>query len=318
MHRKSFAKAPRRVALFVTCLVDMFYPDVGMATVDLLESQGIEVIFPVEQTCCGQPAFNAGFRDEARTMARHFLDVFAPLVVNGEIDAIVAPSGSCTTMVNHFYAVLFEEPHFAPERARAEAVAAVTFELSEFLVDVLGTSSSPLPLTPPASPLRVTYHACCHLQRELGVDAQPRLLLGSLPGIEQVELQGADECCGFGGLFAIKNAPISEAMGRTKTQNIQSSGADVVALCDVSCMMHINGMLSRQGQQARAVHLAQLLTGESGVAPAASPSAASGQGGGQGSGAGGGAAGGESTGSAAGSTPAAEKPVTPRRWQDLR
>ncbi len=311
MQRKSFAQRPRRVALFVTCLVDMFYPDVGMATVDLLEAQGVEVIFPMEQTCCGQPAFNAGFRDEARTMARHFLDVFAPLVVNGEVDAIVAPSGSCTTMVNHFYTVLFEEPQFARERARAEAVAAVSFELTEFLVDVLGVSSAAeAGAMPPAQPVRAAYHACCHLQRELGVDAQPRLLLGSLPGVEVVEMQGAEECCGFGGLFAIKNAPISEAMGRTKTLNIQGSGADVVALCDVSCMMHINGLLSRQGQQVRAVHLAQLLTGEYSVAQTAAPETPTG------SAESGASAGGSGTASS-GVAPS-EKAAPPRRWQDVK
>jgi len=189
------------------------------------QQQGIEVIFPFDQTCCGQPAFNAGFRDEARTIARRFLDVFTPLLANGVVDAIVAPSGSCTTMVRHFYPVLFEAPEFAGDHARAEFVAASTFELTEFLVDVLGVAAVPAQV-----PARVAYHACCHLSRELGIDRQPRQLLGSLRDAEQVDLPGCDECCGFGGLFAIKNAGISEAMGRTKTQNIQGSGADIVAL----------------------------------------------------------------------------------------
>lgn len=297
MQRKTFAKRPTRVALFVTCMVDMLYPDVGMATVDLLEQQGIEVTFPFDQTCCGQPAFNAGYRDEARTMARHFLDVFTPLVVNGAVDAIVAPSGSCTTMVRHYYPVLFEEAALAGDRARAEAVAAAIFEITEFLVDVLGVTTVDAHL-----PAKVAYHASCHLQRELGVDRQPRLLLASLQEADVVELPGADECCGFGGLFAIKNGPISEAMGRTKTHNIQNSGADVVALCDVSCMAHINGLLSRQGQRARAVHIAQLLTGEANaVVPPAPPPAPP-----------------------AAQTPGAPRPgavappSTPRRWQDVK
>jgi L-lactate dehydrogenase complex protein LldE len=260
MERKTFATRPRRIALFVTCMVDMLYPDVGMATVDLLEHYGVEVIFPADQTCCGQPAFNAGFRDEARTMARHFLDVFAPLLEAGTVDALVAPSGSCTSMVRHFYPELFEGAEHAAERARAELVGAACFELTEFLVDVLGVTAVDARV-----PARVAYHASCHLSRELGVDRQPRQLLASVQATEHVELPGGDECCGFGGLFAIKNAAISEAMGRTKTQNIAASGADLVALCDVSCMAHINGMLSRQGQHVRAVHIAQLLTGEAGA-----------------------------------------------------
>lgn len=257
-HRKRFETRPVRVALFVTCMVDMLYPDVGMATVDLLEQQGIEVLFPYDQTCCGQPAFNSGFRDEARLMARHFLDVFEPLISGGRVDAIVAPSGSCVAMVAHFYEVLFEAPQHEADLRRAEAVAAVTFELTEFLVDVLGVTS-----THASFEGKLAYHACCHTLRELGVDRQPRLLLGAVQGQTPVDLAGNEECCGFGGLFAIKNGPISTAMGERKTKNIADSGADVVALCDVSCMTHINGLLTRQGRNCRAVHIAQILTGES-------------------------------------------------------
>lgn len=284
MQRKTFETPPRRVALFVTCIVDMLYPDVGMAAVELLEQQGIEVIFPMEQTCCGQPAFNAGFRDEARAMAHHFLDVFEPLVSSGKVDAIVAPSGSCVVMTTHFYPVLFETEATLPERKRAETVAAVTFELSEFLVDVLGVRAIDASFSG-----RVAYHACCHTLRELGVDEQPRALLASLQGAEQVALSGAEECCGFGGLFAVKNAEISTAMGRRKALNIADSGADVVALCDVSCMTHINGLLSRQGQHGRAVHIAQLLVGNQAAGMPEAP------------------------------RPAVAPPVLPpRRWQDAR
>lgn len=257
LQRKPFASKPQRVALFVTCMVDALYPEVGMATVDLLEQQGVEVVFPFDQTCCGQPAFNAGFRDEARQMARHFLDVFEPLLSAGRVDAIVAPSGSCVAMVAHYYDVLFHTAADGFDRQRAATVAAVTYELTEFLVDVLGVTT-----THAAFDGRLAYHACCHTLRELGVDRQPRLLLRAVEGQTPVELTGSDECCGFGGLFAIKNAEISAAMGQRKAMHIADSGADVVALCDVSCLTHINGLLSRQGQPARAVHIAQILTGE--------------------------------------------------------
>ncbi len=282
MHKKLFSTPPRRVALFVTCMVDMIYPEVGLATVELLEKQGIEVIFPQEQTCCGQPAFNAGYRDEARTLARRFLDVFAPLVQSGQVEAIVAPSGSCTTMTSHFYSALFEDAPHTRERARAAELAAVTFELTEFLVDVLGVQET-------GAHFRgtLTHHHCCHLLRELGVKEQPKQLLANLKEAQLVELTGADECCGFGGLFAIKNSDISTAMGQRKTRYLAESGADVVALGDVSCMVHINGLLSRQAQRCRAVHIAQLLNGEVDVDPVPPPVAA---------------------------PPA----LSPRRWQDAR
>jgi L-lactate dehydrogenase complex protein LldE len=254
MYKKHFASPPRRVALFVTCMVDMLYPEVGLATVELLERAGIEVVFPVEQTCCGQPAFNAGFRDEARVLARRFLDIFEPLVRTGEVDAIVAPSGSCTTMTSHFYSVLFEDPALAHERERAERVAEVTFELTQFLVDVLGIIDTGARLAG-----KVTYHDCCHTLRELGIRNQPRQLLDNVAGAENVELAGAEDCCGFGGLFSIKNAGISTAMGHRKTRNLAESGADVVAMCDVSCMTHINGLLKRQAQRCRAIHIAEVL-----------------------------------------------------------
>lgn len=283
MHKKHFETRPQRVALLVTCMVDMLYPEVGMATVELLERQGIEVIFPPEQTCCGQPAFNAGFREEARTLARRVLAIFGPLVRNGQVDAIVAPSGSCVTMTSHFYATLFEDVAAAAEREAAEQLAAVTFELTEFLVDVLGISET-------GSHFRgkVTYHDCCHALRELRIREQPRKLLAGMADAQVVALPGADECCGFGGLFAIKNAGISTAMGQRKTRNLAESGADVVAMCDVSCMTHINGLLKRQAQRCRAVHIAEVLNSQVDVA---SPVAAS--------------------------APTAA-PAAPRRWQDAK
>ncbi|MCX6045932.1 MAG: (Fe-S)-binding protein [Chloroflexi bacterium] len=272
MHKKQFSTPPRRVALFVTCMVDMIYPEVGMATAELLERHGVEVVFPYEQTCCGQPAFNAGYRDEARLLAHRFIEIFEPFLQQGLVDAIVVPSGSCATMVSHFYAAaLFEEATDTAVRQRAEALAAVTFELTEFLVDVLGVTT-----TNSRFAGKLTYHACCHLLRELKIDEQPRQLLAAIEGAEMVELTGAEECCGFGGLFALKNANISTAMGQRKTRHLAESGADVVALCDVSCMTHINGLLSRQAQRCRAVHIAEVLNSQVDVAvapPTVAPSA---------------------------------------------
>jgi L-lactate dehydrogenase complex protein LldE len=265
IHRKQFDTPPRRVALFVTCMVDMLYPEVGMATAEILERLGVEVVFPYEQTCCGQPAFNAGYRDEARVLAERFLDIFEPLLDARVVDAIVAPSGSCTTMTSHFYsAALFEDPADSALRKRAEKLSAVTFELTEFLVDVLGVTRVNSHFEG-----KLTYHACCHLLRELGVDEQPRALLNNVEGAEIVELPGAEECCGFGGLFSVKNAGISTAMGQRKAINLAQSDADVVTLCDVSCMTHINGILSRQSQKCRAVHIAEVLNNQVDVAPAA-------------------------------------------------
>jgi L-lactate dehydrogenase complex protein LldE len=282
--KKQFAAPPRRVALFVTCMVDMLYPEVGMATVELLEKHGVEVIFPEEQTCCGQPAFNAGFRDEARALAKRFVDIFEPLVIGGRVDAVVAPSGSCTTMISHFYDVLFESVDSVEYRYRAANLAAASFELTEFLVDVLGITDIGARFDG-----KLTYHACCHLTRELGVVEQPRALIDNIEGAELVALEGDDDCCGFGGLFAIKNAPISTAMGERKTANLARSGADAVTLCDVSCMTHINGLLERQGQHCRAIHIAQVLNSQVDVEANASTASA-----------------------------AERAPEPPRRWQDAR
>ena len=242
-----------RVALFVTCMVDVMYPDVGMAAVRLLRDHGTEVVFPEGQTCCGQPAFNSGRRAEARKLAAGFLDVFGPLLESGVVDAIVAPSGSCAAMVRHSYDVLLaDESRDVAERARR--VAERTYELTEYLVDVLGVES-----TDSRSDQRITYHACCHLLRDLGVDRQPRLLLEGLRDEGVVDLEGAEECCGFGGVFALWNAEISTEMGRRKARNLDATGAEVVAVADVGCMTHMNGILTRDGHRCRAVHIAELL-----------------------------------------------------------
>jgi len=271
MHKASFQKRPKRVALFVTCMVDMLYPGVGIAACELLEKNDVEVIFPEEQTCCGQPAFNAGYRDEARKLARRFISIFAPLVESGEVDAVVAPSGSCATMTSHFFEPIFHESQESDLAHQAERLASVTFELTEFLVDVLGIVDTGAQLQG-----RATYHPCCHLYRELGVDRQPRTLLDGVEGLEVVDLPHADDCCGFGGLFAIKNSGISAAMGRAKASNAEQSGADAIALCDVSCMTHINGILSREGIACRAHHIAEILNNHLGstLRPSSQPAPA--------------------------------------------
>ncbi|MGD2153311.1 MAG: (Fe-S)-binding protein [Gemmatimonadales bacterium] len=250
---KGSSTARPRVALFVTCMVDTLYPGVGMAAAELLDRHGVDVIFPRRQTCCGQPAYNAGYRKDARVMARHFIDVFWPLVDDGSIDAIVAPSGSCVAMVKLQYPILFE-PTDEEYRWRAIQLGEVTYELTQYLVDFLGVCDTGARFSG-----KVAYHPSCHLLRELKIDAQPRRLLAALRDAEIVELQGADECCGFGGLFALKNAEISTAMGRRKARNLKASEADIVAMNDVSCMTHLNGILEREGYGCRAVHIAELL-----------------------------------------------------------
>jgi len=245
------------VALFVTCMVDQFYPEVGIATAELLERFNTDVVFPDAQTCCGQPAFNAGYREDAREMARHFIDVFWPIVEKGEVDAIVAPSGSCVAMVKNHYPLLFEAVHDTQYLHRAIATADVTYELTQYLVDELGVTDSGASCSG-----LLTYHPCCHLLRELGVDAQPRALISNLREATVVDLPNDTECCGFGGLFAVKNAEISTEIGRRKVRNIEESGADIVAVNDVSCMTHINGLLKRDGKSQRVIHIAELLNGK--------------------------------------------------------
>ena len=251
--------AQPRVALFVTCMVDTLYPDVGLATVDLLERHGVTVSFPNAQTCCGQPAFNSGHRAYAMETARHFLDVFWPLIDSGEIDAIVAPSGSCVAMVRQYYRVLFENAADGEDLQKARDVSQAAYELTQYLVDILGIETTGARLS-----ATLAYHPCCHLLRELRVDAQPRGLLAAVQEAEYVELPGAAECCGFGGLFALKNAAISTAMGRRKALNVAACGAEVVAVNDVSCMTHLNGLFQRQEHRCRAVYIAEVLSGTAG------------------------------------------------------
>jgi L-lactate dehydrogenase complex protein LldE len=235
-----------KVSLFITCLVDQFFPEVGMSMVSVLRRLGVEVDFPTAQTCCGQPAFNSGFSSEARELARRFIGIFE----NSEY--IVAPSGSCTSMVRVFYKELF---HDDPEwQKRAESLASRTYEFTEFVVDVLGVDDVGASYRG-----KVALHQSCHLLRELNVKTAPQRLLNSVKGIELVELERADACCGFGGLFSIKYPEISSGILEDKIGSVDKSGADVLVACDVGCLMHIAGGLSRQDKATRTMHIAELL-----------------------------------------------------------
>jgi L-lactate dehydrogenase complex protein LldE len=235
-------------ALFIPCLVDSLYPEVGRAMVAVLENLGVAVTYPPGQTCCGQPAFNAGYRKEASIAARHFIDRFE------DADVIVCPSGSCVHMVRNHYPVLFREESRWLERARK--VGAKLFELSAFLVDVLGVESMGARYDG-----KVTYHDSCHLLRGLGVGEQPRRLIRNVEGAQLVEMHDADRCCGFGGAFAVKYPQISTAMLDNKIANILATGADLVVGCDMGCLMNIQGRLSRMGSAVKTMHIAQLLAG---------------------------------------------------------
>ena len=237
------------VSLFFTCLADAFFPRVCFATAAVLERFGVEVRVPLSQTCCGQPAHNSGNRKEARKMARKFLQAFA-----GE-GYIVTPSGSCASMVKNEYPVLFrDEPTML---ALASLAGMRTYELSQFLVDVLG-------VTDPQSSFRgkVTYHDSCHLKRGLGVFEAPRKLLRAIPGVSLIEMEDSDRCCGFGGVFSMKYPHISCRMVEKKIESILATGAQFVTSGDIGCLMNIGGMISRSGYPVKPIHLAEILAGD--------------------------------------------------------
>ncbi len=252
---------PVAASLFVTCIVDQFYPDVGESAVRVLRRFGVDVDFPESQTCCGQPAFNAGYTGLAADAALRTLEAFRGARY------VVAPSGSCAAMVKVFYPELLRDDPAA--LAEARDLAARTYELSQYIVDVLGlpdhphpfeglrAGSSPLPSTERG--LSVTYHEGCHLRRELGALTQPRELMRSLPDVALAEMEHPDECCGFGGTFSVKFADISGAMLSDKLDRIEATGADAVVACDSSCLMQIEGGLRKRGSAVRALHLAELL-----------------------------------------------------------
>ena len=244
-----------RVALMVTCINDAMYPDTGKAVVSLLRRLGVDVEFPGAQTCCAQPMINTGYLDEAVPVVRSFVDAFAGY------DAIVTPSGSCAGSARHQHAIVARR---SGDTALAQAVAQTgprTYELSEFLVDVLGVTD-----VGAYYPHTVTYHPTCHSLRMLGVGDRPRRLLEHVRGLTLRELPRAEECCGFGGTFALKNADTSVAMGADKARHVRETGAEVLVAGDNSCLMHVGGLLSRQQAGVRTVHLAEVLASTEEVA----------------------------------------------------
>ena len=235
------------VSLFVTCIVDMIYPNTGISVVDILEHLGVEVRFPLSQTCCGQMAFNSGFQNDARTVAKHFLTAFA------DAELIVAPSGSCASMVRHYYPDLFkDEPEW---RDRAQWAADITWEFTEYLVDGLGITDIGAKLPP----TKVALHHACHGYRLMHLDHQAQALASAVEGVTVTELPGADQCCGFGGLFSVKMPEISGAMLRDKVTAIDNVDAEIIVTGDASCLTQINGGLSRKESAKHVVHIADFL-----------------------------------------------------------
>jgi L-lactate dehydrogenase complex protein LldE len=224
--------------------VDQFFPKAGLAVARILKRLGHSVEYPAEQTCCGQPAFNAGLRSEAAVLAKRFVQIF------DRFDAVVAPSGSCVAMVRNFY------PELIGHGPASIPLATRTFEFSEFLVDRLNVTDLGVEFNG-----RVTYHDSCHLLRELRVQEQPRRLLRAVKGLELIELNDGPACCGFGGVFSVKFPEVSTVMGGDKVAAIERTGANCVVAADGGCLMHIGGMLTRRGSKVQTLHLAELLGG---------------------------------------------------------
>jgi L-lactate dehydrogenase complex protein LldE len=235
-----------KVSIFITCLVDNVFPNVGEAMARILNRLGVHVDVPLAQTCCGQPAFNSGYTDEARAVARTLLDAFA------DADYVVSPSGSCSGMIRHYYPYLLrDDPKTAAE---AERLVHKTFEFTQFLVNVLGVRD-----VGARFPHRVTYHPSCHGARLLGVQDEPLALLQSVRDIDLVELPYATDCCGFGGTFSVKMPDISAAMVSEKTKHVLETEAEVLVGTDMGCLMNIDGRLRREGKPVRVMHVAELL-----------------------------------------------------------
>jgi L-lactate dehydrogenase complex protein LldE len=244
-----------RVGLFVTCLVDLMRPSVGYAALRLLQAAGCEVVVPAGQTCCGQPGYNAGDNDAARALALKCAADFA------DCDYVVAPSGSCAGMIRVHYPRLFDAK--TPEGERVHALAGRTHELMDFLVSVAGLRRAPGEYEG-----AITYHDSCSGLRELGVKAQPRALLATMPGVTLQEMTGAETCCGFGGTFSVKFGEISTQLADNKCRNIQASGARAIVGGDLGCLLNIEGRLRRMGDEAtRVLHVAEVLAGKQGDVP---------------------------------------------------
>jgi len=240
--------APPRASLMITCLGDMLFPEVGVSIVRLLRRLGVRVDCPAGQTCCGMPLFNSGYHKAAAAVAARTVGLFR------DAEHVIVPSGSCAFMVKHEYPRLLRDPE---ARRAAERLAARTWELSQFLVSVLGVRE----LTS-AVKGRVTYHDSCHLLRGLGESQTPRELLRNLKGVELVELPGADECCGFGGSFAVRLPEVSAGILARKLANVEATGAACLVACDAGCLLQMGGGLRRRGSRVRPVHLAELLGGD--------------------------------------------------------
>ncbi len=238
----------QKVYLFISCLVDNFFPEVGEAMLRILSGMGLEIKFLREQTCCGQPAFNSGYREEAKRVATHFLDVFD----TNDDATIVCPAGSCVSMVKNYYSELFRDDR--GNLPKVKRISSGIYEFSEFIFerkDSLRLNST--------YKGKVTFHDSCHALRELGVSLQPRELLKSLEGVEFVEMDMADACCGFGGTFSIKYPEVSKSMLQEKVDSIVKTGADTVVSTDMGCLMNIKGFVSRKKLPLRVLHLAELL-----------------------------------------------------------
>jgi L-lactate dehydrogenase complex protein LldE len=233
------------VTLFIPCFIDQCYPQVGISTVRILEKLGHTVVYPAEQTCCGQPAFNSGAWDQARATARQALKVFR------DAEIIVTPSGSCGAMMKVFYPDLFKD---TPEHKEACVLAGKMWEFSSFLVNKLGVTDLGAKFEG-----RATFHDGCHSLREMHLKQEPRILLKHVRGLELVEMSPADTCCGFGGTFSVKFPMISSAMGEGKCAAITETGTDTVISLDTSCLMHIQGLFDKQGRKMRSLHLAEVL-----------------------------------------------------------
>lgn len=242
------------VALFVTCLVDMFRPEAGEATVALLEAQGARVEFPVDQTCCGAAAYHSGWQDEAITLARRWIGIFEPY------ETIVSPSPACVAVVRQAYPELLAgEPEW---RRRAEAVASRTYELTEFLVNIVGVAALDARFDG-----KVAYQPACQALHALETDGLARSLLGEVAGAKLVPLPDAESCCGFGGLFSVQLPEVSAAMAERKARAIEATGAELIVAGEAGCWMQLQGILSRRGSSCRAAHLAELLAGQVTTSP---------------------------------------------------
>jgi L-lactate dehydrogenase complex protein LldE len=237
------------VQLFITCLIDTLQPQIGEAVVHVLQRCGVPVEFPEGQTCCGQPAYNAGLRKEARRTAKHTIQV-----LENSSGPIIIPSGSCTAMIRHGYPELFSKD--LDWFDRAQAIAQRTYEFTEYLVDILGLSE-----VGASYPGKITYHPSCHLTRGLGIDYQPQLLLNHVQDAEIIDLPYHEDCCGFGGVFSVKHPEISAEMLNRKIDNIKTTQAAAVVVCDTGCLLHIAGGLHRMANPIKVFHIAEILAG---------------------------------------------------------